>query len=183
MGRWKTARRGRSEKDDGAFGCAESSKEGGVSGWVGTAGGLWALRLNAPSRWFLASQAKITICKTKTHRSNLRSPEGAGAGLLALSVMATSLEQAPCQVLEIRENGRKPPIIRGVCGNAQAHFPWAQIDFATKRAGVAATFCPPVGRSVLYDIGAWGLQAALRPSRCILAGCGQGGGSGRMAAT
>ena len=114
MGRWKTARRGRSEKDDGAFGCAESSKEGGVSGWVGTAGGLWALRLNAPSRWFLASQAKITICKTKTHRSSLRSPEGAGAGLLALSVMAIPMEQTACQVRKTCENARKSPIIQAI---------------------------------------------------------------------
>ena len=98
MGRWKTARRGRSEKDDGAFGWADGSKEGGVSDWVATAGGLRDLRLNAPSSWLLASQAKITTCKTKTHRSSLRSPVEARSGLLALSVMATPMEQTPCQV-------------------------------------------------------------------------------------
>ena len=76
--RWKTARRGRSEKDDGAFGCAESSKEGGVSVKVAAAGGLWDLRPNAPSKWFLASHARITICKTKIQRSNLCSPAGFG---------------------------------------------------------------------------------------------------------
>ena len=101
MGRWKTARRGRSEKDDGAFGCAEGSKEGGVSGWVATAEGwVWLLRLNAPSKWFLASQPRITTCKTKIQRSRRRSFDGAGTGLLALSVMATSIEQTACQVWE-----------------------------------------------------------------------------------
>ena len=78
-----------------------------MSDWVATAGGLRDLRLNAPSRWFLASQAKITTCKTKTHRSSLRSPVEARSGLLALSVMATPMEQTPCQVRETREKRRK----------------------------------------------------------------------------
>ena len=86
---------GNKEKEDGAFG-AEGSKEGGVSVKVATAGGLWNLRLNAPSKWFLASQARITICKTKIQRSNLCSP--VGLELLVFSVMAYLMEQKACQV-------------------------------------------------------------------------------------
>ena len=42
---------GAGEKDDGAFGCAERSKEGGVSGCVATTvGWVWRLRWNAPSK-------------------------------------------------------------------------------------------------------------------------------------
>ena len=158
MGRWKTARRGRSEKDDGAFGCAESSKEGGVSGWVGTAGGLWALRLNAPSRWFLASQAKITICKTKTHRSNLRSPEGAGAGLLVLSVMATCMEQTACQVRERPRKGLETP--GGHWKNRQALPTKNKIRQVrcAKTHGAGATFCP---------------ASRISPSRCLGKGAGR----------
>lgn len=69
-----------------------------MSGWVATAGGLWDLRLNAPSKWFLASHPRMTICKTKIQRRSLRSPEDVGIGFVAFSVMATELEQTACQL-------------------------------------------------------------------------------------
>ena len=75
-----------------------------MSGWVATAGGLWGLRLNAPSKWFLASQARMTTCKTRIQRSSLRSPVGTGFGLLELSVMATVHKQTSCQVPKMEEN-------------------------------------------------------------------------------
>ena len=94
---WNQESRGGREKDDGAFGTA-GSKEGGDSAEVATAvGWLWLLRLNAPSKWFLASQPRIMICRTRTQRTIRRSRVKRACRFWVASLMATGLVQMPCQ--------------------------------------------------------------------------------------
>ena len=113
-----------------------------MSGWVATAGGLWSLRLNAPSRWFLASQARMTTCKTKIHRSSLRSLAGAGVGLLVLSVMATS--HGADAVPSLRKS-RKHQQTRRKTGDSRQTESAREMGKrppCDKTHGAGATFCP-----------------------------------------
>ena len=113
-----------------------------MSGWVATAGGLWSLRLNAPSRWFLASQARMTICKTKIHRSSLRSLEGAGVGLLVLSVMATSHGADAVPSPRISEKWQQTQRKTGNPRQTESACAMGKRSPCDKTHGAGATFCP-----------------------------------------